>query len=369
MKRAVLALNAGSSTFKLSLFEIDSGQAPAGERELLAETLPLGDAAAAFDAALGRARERLGSLPGVIGHRLVHGGSRFESPVVVDSTVLSVLDGLVSLAPLHLPPALALLRLALERCPEALHVACFDTAFHRNLPDVARHFALPEELRARGIVRYGFHGLSYSYVLSALGQPAPRRLVVLHLGSGASAAAIADGRSIDTSMGYTPAGGFPMGTRPGDLDPGILLQLAREGYAPERLEQLIYRESGLRGLTGTPDMREILERVEHGDAAARRGLEHFCYALKKQVGAYAAALGGLDCLVFTGGIGEHAAPVRELCCQGLGYLGIELDSELNAQNARDVATSASRVRVLVIKTDEDRVIARSAFELAEQLTA
>jgi acetate kinase len=365
MKRAILALNAGSSSFKLSLLQLGEG----AEEELLAETLPLRDSAAALSSALERARQRLGSLPSVIGHRLVHGGSRFEGPVVVDSAVLAALDGLVPLAPLHLPPALALLRLALERCPDALHVACFDTAFHRSLPDVAKHFALPAELRMRGIVRYGFHGLSYSYVLSALGKPVPRRLVVLHLGSGASAAAIADGRSIDTSMGYTPAGGFPMGTRPGDLDPGIMLQLAREGYGPERLEQLIYRESGLLGLTGTSDMREILERVEQGDATARQGLEHFCYALKKQIGAYAAALGGLDCLVFTGGIGEHAAAVRKLCCQGLGYLGIELDSELNAKNARDIATSSSRVRVLVIETDEDRVIARSAFELAERLTA
>jgi len=253
MTETILALNAGSSTLKYSVYSLDEGN----EKELAAATIKTADQTPA--SVLERALSELGSAglvePSLVGHRVVHGGSLFTEPVRVDAGVLERLDGLVALAPLHLPPALATLRAALARWPHALQVACFDTAFHESLPDVARRFALPSPLYERGIRRYGFHGLSYQYVLSALGSPAPSRLIVAHLGSGASLCAIKHGRSIDTSMGLTPCGGIPMGTRSGDLDPGVLLHLLKENHgSAEQLEQLLNHESGLKGLAGSADM-------------------------------------------------------------------------------------------------------------------
>jgi acetate kinase len=361
--QTVLALNAGSSTLKYTLYRCDEH----GPSRLFAETLKAGNAghSALLDTALEQARTRFGAQPSLVGHRIVHGGATFTKPVRVDDAVLQQLTELTPLAPLHLPPALDLVHGARARCPAALHVACFDTAFHQTLPDVAQRFALPRALHERGIRRYGFHGLSYEYVVSTFGASLPARLIVAHLGNGASMSAIRDGRSIDTSMGFTPAGGLPMGTRSGDLDPGVLIHLLREtgGSTPE-LEQLVNHQSGLLGVTGSSDMAELIARAQAGDATARTGIELFAYAVKKQIGAYAAALGGLDCLVFTGGIGEHAPLVRELSCEGLAAFGIQLDAERNAANAALVSRDSSPCQVRVIPTDEDLIIARAACAIA-----
>jgi acetate kinase len=368
MADLVLALNAGSSTLKYALYRMAAGL----EERLAAATLPLTAATPTdvLELVLQEAAKRGVGPPTSIGHRVVHGGSTFTAPVRVDPSVLENLESLVSLAPLHLPPAIALMRQALTRCPAALHVACFDTAFHATLPEVARRFALPTPLYERGVRRYGFHGLSYEYVLSALGSPLPERLIVAHLGSGASLCAILGGRSIDTSMGLTPTGGVPMGSRSGDLDPGVVLYLQRElRYSPSQVEELLNHASGLHGLAGTSDMSELLARTTAGDAIARAAVELFSYAVKKQIGAYVAALGGLDCLVFTGGIGEHAPLVRELATRGLEPFGVQLDPVRNAQNASTLNPSSSPCQVRIVPTDEDLVIARGAHRLAQDVQA
>jgi acetate kinase len=366
--RSVLALNAGSSTLKFSVYQFDD----AGERELLSDTLRVedGNDAALLEQVLERVTTTLHGLPDCVGHRIVHGGDSFTSPTRVDASVLQRLSALADLAPLHLPPALALLRLALSRLPGRPHVVCFDTAFHRTLPDVARRFAVSNELFENGIRRYGFHGLSCEYVLSALGSPPPPRLIVLHLGSGASVTAIQHGRSLDTTMGLTPTGGIPMGTRSGDLDPGVLIRLIRDrDYSADQLEHLLNHDSGLKGIAGSADMVQLLTRVQSGDQLAVAAIQLFAYAVKKQIGAYMAALGGLDCLVFTGGIGEHAPLIRELALSGLGPVGIELDAGLNQGNAPLISSSSSTVQVRVIQTNEDLVIARASDAIARSLEA
>jgi acetate kinase len=262
-----LALNSGSSTLKVAVYRFQAEQ----ELELAAETLRAdGEGTAALvQRALAIATTSAGGEIRCVGHRVVHGGSLFTAPVLVDDAVVARLGDLVPLAPLHLPPALELLRAARRSLPRAAHVACFDTAFHRTLPEVARRFALPAELYRAGVRRYGFHGLSYEYVVSALGAPPPSRLIIAHLGSGASLAAVRDGRCIYTSMGLTPTGGVPMGSRSGDLDPGVLIHLLRErGLSIDGLEQLLDRESGLAGVGGTSDMSELQRRAEAGDARA-----------------------------------------------------------------------------------------------------
>lgn len=367
MTETVLALNAGSSTLKYSVYRLG-----ADEHELFAATVPAPNTApaAALDAALAHLRAEGLTEPTLVGHRLVHGGAAFTAPVRVDDAVLEQLQALVSLAPLHLPPALGLLREAVRRWPRAVQVACFDTAFHASLPEVARHFAVPARLYERGIRRYGFHGLSCEYVLSALGATVPEKLIVAHLGSGASLTAVKLGRSIDTTMGLTPTGGIPMGTRSGDLDPGVLLHLLREqDCTASQLEDIVNHQSGLVGLAGSSDMPELLSRAAAMDASAQLGLDHFAYSIKKQIGAYFAALGGLDCLVFTGGIGEHAARVRQLCCSGLDKLGIELDAALNAAHAPIISPSTASCEVRVLTTNEDLVIARAAYALSQRSTA
>jgi acetate kinase len=368
MTETILALNAGSSTLKYSVYRLDDG----AEKELASATIKTTDQtpASALERALAHLRSAGLAEPSLVGHRVVHGGATFAESVRVDAGVLERLDALVSLAPLHLPPALAMLRAAIARWPGALQVACFDTAFHESLPDVARRFALPNRFYERGIRRYGFHGLSYEYVVSALGSPAPARLIVAHLGSGASLCAIKNGRSIDTSMGLTPCGGIPMGTRSGDLDPGVLLHLLREQrYSAEELEQLLNHESGLKGLAGSADMTELLARAAAVDTSALSAIEVFAYSIKKQLGAYFAALGGLDCLVFTGGIGEHVPLVRELACSGLERLGIELNLSLNEANAAIISTSTAACQVRVVPTNEDLVIARSAHAVRRALAS
>lgn len=368
MTRSVLALNAGSSTLKFSLYRFDDTT----ETELLADTLRVEDQddAARLEQVLERVTTRLDCEPDCVGHRIVHGGDAFTAPTRVDASVLQRLSNLVDLAPLHLPPALALLRLGLQRLPGRPHVVCFDTAFHQTLPDVARRFAVPSQLFEEGIRRYGFHGLSCEYVVSALGAPTPARLIVLHLGSGASVTAIHNGRSLDTTMGLTPTGGIPMGTRSGDLDPGILIRLLRRpDCSVDRLEHMLNHDAGLKGVAGTSDMAELLRRAQAGDEPARAAIELFAYSVKKQIGAYMAALGGLDCLVFTGGIGEHAASIRELTLSGMAALGIELDATLNQANAPIISRTASTVQVRVVRTNEDLVIARASNAIARTLEA
>ena len=359
MTRDVLALNAGSSTLKVSLYRFEAER----ETELFAETVQVADGKAAelLDQLLQRLTAASGRLPDAVSHRLVHGGDRFSTPVRVDDTVLEQLASLVELAPLHLPPALSLLKEARQRLPHVSHIACFDTAFHGTLPDVARRLALPQQLSERGIRRYGFHGLSCEYALSVLGKPPPARLVVAHLGSGASLTAIRDGQSVDTSMGLTPSGGIPMGTRPGDLDPGVLLHLLRtRQYSEAELQQLINHESGLMGIAGSSNMQLLLTRASQGDARADAAVATFAYGIKKQLGAYIAALGGLDCLVFTGGIGEHAPSIRQRALAGLEALGIELDATLNEQNAAVISLSTSQVLVRIVSANENLVLARAA---------
>jgi acetate kinase len=376
----VLALNSGSSSLKMALFSVDGGAEKClargalertgrdggkltlknGEGSILVEqdaprANQVESARALFDA-LART-----SLPvaDAIGHRLVHGGFAHSAPARVDASLRASLGELVRFAPLHLPPELAVLDAAVTRFPDLPQVVCFDTAFHRGLPEAAERLALPSELYDEGVRRYGFHGLSYEYVVETIGAAHLGRAVIAHLGSGASMAAIREGRSVDTTMGLTPAGGLVMGTRTGDLDPGVLVYLMdHHGYGARDLEELVNRRSGLLGVSGTTgDMKTLLE-ARGSDARAALAVEMFCYAARKSVGAFAAALGGLETIVFTGGIGERAAAVRDVICAGLAYLGVKIDPARNERGDACVSDDVSACRVLVVHTDEERMIAR-----------
>jgi acetate kinase len=317
------------------------------------------DHADAVRAAFG-ALDTLGlPAPDAVGHRIVHGGAEHTAHAIVDPRLLDKLRGLVPFAPLHLPGGILGIEAVTARYPKLRQVACFDTAFHRGMPERAEHFPLPRALWEQGVRRYGFHGLSYEYIIGALGEEASGRLIIAHLGNGASMAAVRDGKPIDTTMGLTPTGGFMMGTRSGDLDPGILLYLMRErGYDSERLSHMVDHESGLLGVSGVSrSMKTLLEnRDKNPDAAL--AVEMYCYHLKKQIGALAAVLGGLDTLVFTGGIGERASPIRQEVCEGLKHLGVSLDAALNERHAGVITKPGSPCIVRVIPTNEDLVIAR-----------
>ncbi|HEX7289129.1 MAG TPA: acetate/propionate family kinase, partial [Candidatus Angelobacter sp.] len=269
-------------------------------------------------------------------------------------------------APLHLPAQIALVEALAAQRPELLQVACFDTAFHRKLPDVARRFPLPQNLWEQGVMRYGFHGLSYEYVVSKLSGALGERAVIAHLGNGASMVALKAGTPVDTSMGFTPTGGFMMGTRAGDLDPGILLYLLRQGWNTQQLADLLDHESGLLGVSGiSSDMKTLLESRDANTQAAQ-AIEMFCYQIRKFIGAYASVLNGLDTLVFTGGIGERAAAVRAEICAGLDYLGLSLDAAANSCNAAVISSPGSRCVVRVVETDEDLMIARHTVRLVQK---
>ena len=324
------------------------------------------DAADALNAAFQLLDERGLPAATLVGHRVVHGGQAHLRPTRVDAELLESLRALIPLAPLHLPGSIVGIEAARARLPKVPHVACFDTSFHANLPEHAARFALPGRLYDEGVRRYGFHGLSYEYVLSTLGDPPPSRLIVAHLGNGASLAAIKDGKSVDTTMGFTPGGGIPMGTRSGDLDPGLILYLLREkGYTPSTLEDMLERKSGLLGVAGSADMRELVLRQGH-DALARLAIVMMGYAVRKTIGAYLAVLGGLDLLVFTGGIGEHTPAIREEACRGLSAFGLALDSAKNARDMPQIHADSSACRILVVTTDEDRIIARHARALIRE---
>lgn len=400
MSDDILALNAGSSSLKFSLFETDVGDdlplVSKGEIEGIGTAphfrvvdpsgRPLAERRWPPGATLGHETflsEIFSWIEGhrgegrlvATGHRVVHGGAAFSAPVVVDDDVLVKLDRLMPLAPLHQPHNLATIRALRTIRPDLPQVACFDTAFHHGLPAVATRFALPREYEAAGVRRYGFHGLSYEYIAEAFAKVAPElargRVVVAHLGNGASLCALRGGRSIDTTMGFTALDGLPMGTRCGALDPGVILYLLQERrMAPAAVEDLLYHSSGLLGVSGvSSDMRTLLASP---DPRARDAIELFVFRIVREIGALAASLGGIDALVFTAGIGEHAPEIRRCVCEGAAWLGIELDPAANDAGGPRLTQSWSRVPAWAIPTDEDLMIARHTqrlFESAPRLGA
>jgi acetate kinase len=385
MADALLVLNAGSSSLKFSLFasepidvrlhgEIegiggaanffarDSRETTLGERrwseslghnealEFLLDFLP---SASAYD--------RLAA----VGHRVVHGGRGFSGPVLINSEILAELDKLVCLAPLHQPHCLAAIRAVSMLDVSLPQVACFDTSFHRSQPPVAQAFALPASITSRGVQRYGFHGLSYEYVASVLpeldARAATGRTIVAHLGAGSSLCALSAGRSVATTMGFTALDGLPMGTRCGSLDPGVVLYMIDQlGMTTREVEHMLYRESGLAGVSGVSgDMRDLMASDK---SAARAAIDLYVYRIGREIGSMAAALGGLDALVFTAGIGEHHPAIRAGICNAARWLGVELDGRANESNGPRISSESSRVSAWVIPTDEERVIAKHTME-------
>jgi len=392
MTRVILAVNAGSSSIKFALYghafedsELEAvaggsvtgiGAKPrlsihdAGGKEIMNRDFP---ARTGHEALLGELLEWIEGHSSdyslaAAGHRIVHGGAEFTAPIRIDDKVLERLEALVPLAPLHQPHNLNAVRALARKTPSLPQVACFDTAFHATQPAVAAAFALPRRITADGVRRYGFHGLSYEYIAGVLpdiaGAAADGRVIVAHLGHGASLCAMQGRRSLATTMGFTALDGLPMGTRCGTLDPGVMLYLMKEkGMEYEELSDLLYRQSGLLGVSGiSDDMRELLA----SDAPeASNAVELFIYRAIRETGSLAAALGGLDVLVFTGGIGEHAAAVREGVCTALHWLGVRLDSAANSDGHRCISTPDSGVQVYVIPTDEDLVMARHTQALVK----
>ncbi len=387
---AVLTLNAGSSSVKWALFRMDSLPVRAATGKI--ERIGLRDGIVTVtDVATGHNERRIEQVPDhaasvrllidqlaqsgkglsvqAIGHRVVHGGSRYADPQVVSAAVMEELRRLSPYDPEHLPAEITFIEAFGTEYPQVPQVACFDTGFHQHLPPVARLLAIPRRYEKLGIRRYGFHGLSYAFLMEELervaGPDAARGKVILaHLGNGASLAAVRDGVSIDTSMGFTPSSGLPMSTRSGDLDPGLVSYLARtEGLTADQFHHMVNAQSGLLGLSEiSPDLRDLLEQ-EGRDTRAAEAVALFCYQGKKWIGAYAAALGGVEQLVFSGGIGEHAAVVRTRMCEGLDFLGIRLDEGRNQANADVISSPESRVTVRVIRTDEESQIAQSVCRL------
>jgi acetate kinase len=321
---------------------------------------------AALDKVVSFLRDHIGQLPTAIGHRVVHGGPDFSEATVINEAVLKRLDKFAPLAPLHQPNNLAPIRAVRERQPQLLQVACFDTAFHRGHPEVADRYALPEQLYAEGVRRYGFHGLSYEFIAARLPEVAPDiapgRVVVAHLGSGASMCAISDGNSVECTLGFTALDGLPMGTRPGQLDPGIVLYLMSEkGMNAQEIEHLLYNECGLKGLSGiSNDVRELLKSA---DPRAKRALDYFVYRISLYAGMLAAAMGGIDGFVFTAGIGENAPAIREAVAERLAWLGFDFDQEANSSGKLLISRAGSRVSCYVIPTDEELMIARHTLRV------
>ena len=386
MEQAILCLNGGSSSLKFAVYRIfgqDVQRAFSGAVEaigaangrtwLRAGSELLADQSGIFPDHAQAIKTMFAALQNqgtknllAVGHRIVQGGPAYTAPQRVDARLKSTLQDLIPLAPLHLPSQVAMIDAVTAAYPELPQVACFDTAFHASMPDRATRFALPRDLWQRGIRRYGFHGLSYEFVVGKLAGELGRRAVIAHLGNGASMAALKDGAPIDTSMGMTPTGGFMMGTRCGDLDPGVLLHLMRKGYSADQFEELLDHQSGLLGVSGlTSEMKVLLEKRET-DAEAALAVEMFCYQARKFIGSYAAALGGMDTLVFTGGIGEHASEIRAEICRGLEHLGIQLDPAANDRGADIISTGDGTCVVRVVKTDEDLMIARHTLRLIAQ---
>jgi acetate kinase len=387
MSDAILVLNAGSSSIKVALFDLGSGGEPAllckglldehgeprlvikdgagavlfdrhrtstdGEDELFGDVLSWVDGYLASDELV------------AVGHRIVHGGPQFVHPVPLTGEVMDALHALTPLAPLHQERCLAPARTISTLRPELPQIACFDTAFHHDLPPLARHFAIPRRFEAQGIRSYGFHGLSYEFIARSLAQLSPelasRRTVVAHLGSGASLCAMRDSVSIDTTMGLTPLDGLMMATRCGVIDPGVLLYLQKEGMSADEITHLLYEQSGLLGVSGlSSDMRALLAS---DDPRAADAVDLFVFSVAREVAAMANSLGGLECLVFTGGIGEHSSEIRERVCIRLKWLGIGLESATNKSASGLISTDDSKIDVRVIPTDEEGMIARHCAQL------
>jgi acetate kinase len=393
---AILVVNAGSSSVKFQIFGI--GEAGAPQRLVKGQIDGIGTrprlAAEANDGSRlidkSYARDEVADVPAAIalvgswlretqsvdlvavGHRVVHGGPTYDRPVIIDKAMVANLEQYVSLAPLHQPNNLAPIRTLLNRHPDWLQVACFDTAFHHGHSAVADHFAIPEHLYAEGVRRYGFHGLSYEYVAQRLREIAPTvaagRVIVAHLGSGASMCALANGRSVESTMGFTALDGIPMGTRPGQIDPGVLLYLLMEkGMAPNAVQDLLYRESGLKGLSGiSNDMREL---QANPDPRARLAVDHFVHRVALNAGMLAAALGGLDAFVFTAGIGENSPIIRARIVEKLAWLGAVFDPAANADGKSLISRPESRLVLLVVPTDEELMIAQHTLALLPKDTA
>jgi acetate kinase len=392
MRAPILVINAGSSSIKFSLFESAAGgslvAAARGQVEGIGKT-------ARFEAMDAAGQKLDGPAPGgndhqaaikaihdwfaaqaggethlaAIGHRVVHGGSEFTEPVLIDERVMAALDALTPLAPLHQPPAIAAIRAMGDASPGVPQIACFDTAFHQTQPKLARDFALPRALTLKGVRRYGFHGLSYEYIVGVLAGIAPEaargKLVVAHLGNGASLCAMERGRSVATTMGFTPLDGLVMGTRPGLLDPGVILYLQRhEGMSLDEVEALLWDRGGLLGVSNlSSDMRELTASKA---PAAKEAVDLFVYRIGRELGSMAAALGGLDALVFTGGIGEHAADIRARVCRDAGWLGVALDETANKAAGPCISAAGSAASAWVVPTDENLMVARHTYRLLGQ---
>jgi acetate kinase len=362
--RTTLAINAGSSTVKCALFTFDPVPRP-----LARETIE-GAGASCIPQLLGWVDAHAPDAPpAAIGHRIVHGGSVYRDPQVITKALVDNLRQMIPFAPNHLPDEIALIEAFGQHLPSVSQFACFDTAFHHDLPEVARRLPIPTGYDARGVRRYGFHGLSYAFLMQELERlagpgAAGGKIILAHLGNGSSLAAVDGRRSVDTTMAFTPMGGVVMSTRSGDLDPGVVTYLARtERLTPDEVEEMLSHRAGLLGISGsTGDMRTLLER-ETIDPACRLAVAAYVYSIRKAIGALAAALGGLDTIVFSGGIGEHAPAVRGRVCDGLTFLGVHVDSSRNASNAPIISPPAAPVDVRVIPTDEELMIARAACGL------
>lgn len=374
----VLAVNSGSSSLKTALFR----DTPGGPERVLSLTVPrldLGELVissptgqrhsvelreSALDAVLTEVERLHGAPPEAVVHRFVHGGATLVGPARLDEAALAALRELIPWAPLHQPAALMSVDRIRERWPESAQLGCFDTAFHAGLPEVAARLPLPDWTWRAGIRRYGFHGLSYQHIVDTLGADGLARAVLAHLGNGTSLAAVLGGRSVDTTMGFTPDGGVVMGSRTGDIDPGVLLHLLDDGLSVADLRSTLEEHGGLRGLSGgTADMRTLLDRRGTGDDRAALAVEMYCRRIRMQIGAYSALLGGLDTLVFTGGIGEHAPDIRAEICSGLEHLGIELEPKNNSSGSGSIGSGA--VQVIVVPADEELVMARQALRLIQ----
>lgn len=372
---AVLALNSGSSSFKFGLYRVQAPScAASGTETLLSDST---DAAGAQDTIAGIADQLAKAglpAPMAIGHRVVHGGPALRQHCIIDGTVLQQLESVVPFAPLHTPAALAAIRAAQQHFPSLPHVACFDTVFHAGMPDVARILPIPAALQREGIQRYGFHGLSCESIVQQLGCDLPTRIIIAHLGNGASITAIHRGQSVDTSMGLTPAGGVIMGTRTGDLDPGVLVYLMREkNFDAAMLADLVDHQSGLLGVSGVSSDMRLLQEAAASNASARLAIQMFCASAAKQIAAMITVLDGVDLIVFTGGIGENDAVVRAEICRGLPWIGVSLDEERNRvtgeaiHSGHDGAINSakSRCAVRVMASQEEEQIARHTWALIQ----
>ena len=405
MSTSVLALNTGSSSLKFSCytfttdfpggsllysgslsrigqqngkFQVSDGQ---GSQLLPPQTLPLADINAACNQMFDWIKAQPTSyFPSCIGHRIVHGGPHFSNPHLINASLIETLEGLSVYAPEHLPPALKAITFAQQLFPSIPHVACFDTAFHASMPAVAKTYAVPETYRSHGLQKYGFHGLSYQYLMSVLEKesqeqsvspslntviPSKQRILLAHLGHGASMAAVKHGHCIETTMGFSPTGGFPMSSRSGDLDPEVVLfMLQHEGVPILDMKDTLNKRSGLVAFTSKgDDMRDLLTAEAAGDEEAHFAADYFVYHIVKHIGSLVACLGGLDVLVFSAGIGERSSPIRKRICEKLHYLGCEIDDLANEANLTVISTPTSSIVVRVIPTNEEIVIARLSLDL------